>query len=145
MELDMAEIQVLYATKTQHSRKLAEAIASELGVQASEIGSSPQPLTADLLFLAGGIYGGKGNPALLDFASKLDAGRIGRVVLVTSSLSIQLRSQVELRDLLASRGIPVAGEITSTGSLLFIKAGHPNARDLAEAARAAKEYAAQGK
>jgi len=68
----MKNISVVYATKTQHSRKLAEAIGKEFGVEAINITQHPHPKAAGLLFLVGGIYAGKSNPDLLSYAEKLD-------------------------------------------------------------------------
>ena len=135
----MDNISVVYATKTQHSRKLAEAIGKEFDVEAKDIAGPPQPKAAGLLFLVGGIYAGKCNPDLLSYAEKLDTSIVGRVVLVTSSVSTSHRSQKDLRTLLVKKGIDVIDEITCTGSFLFIKRSHPNKIDIQAVAEAAKE------
>jgi flavodoxin len=126
----MNNISVVYATKTQHSRKLAEAIGKELGVEAINITQYPHPKAARLLFLVGGIYAGKSNPDLLSYAEKLDASIAGKVVLVTSCASATHRSQRELRKLLVAKGIEVVDEITCPGGFLFIKFGRPNKTDI---------------
>lgn len=123
-------IKVVYATMTKHSRKLAEAIAQELGTEAKNVTEHPQPEAADLLFLVGGIYAGKSNPDLLAYAEKLDTSTTGKAVLVTSSASVSNRSQRDLRALLEMKGIEVIDEITCTGGFLFIKWGHPNKKDI---------------
>lgn len=135
----MNNISIVYATKTQHSRKLAEAIGEELGVEAINITEHPQPKETDLLFIVGGIYGGKCNPELLSYAEKLDTFIAGKVVLVTSSVSISHRSQRDLRILLVNKGIDVIDEITCTGGLLFVKSSHPNKKDIQVIAEAAKD------
>lgn len=135
----MDRISVVYATKTQHSRKLAEAMGKELGVEAINITEHPQPKETDLLFIVGGIYGGKCNPELLSYAEKLDPSISGKVVLVTSSVSTSHRSQRDLRTLFVNKGIDVIDEITCTGGLLFIKSSHPNRTDIQAIAEAAKE------
>lgn len=135
----MDNISVVYATKTQHSRKLAEAIGKEFGVEAINITERPQPKETDLLFIVGGIYGGKCNPELLSYAEKLDTFIAGKVVLVTSSASISHRSQRDLRILLVNKGIDVIDEITCTGGLLFVKSSHPNKKDIQVIAEAAKD------
>lgn len=134
----MSNVSVIYATKTQHSRKIAEAIGRELGVKAINIANDPQLAEEELLFIVGGIYGGKCNPELLSYAEKLDASLVKKAVLVTSSASDSLRSQKELREFLMKKGIDVVDEIGCTGSILFVKAGHPNQADLRTVAKAAK-------
>ncbi len=134
----MDNVSVVYATKTQHSRKLAEAIGKELGVEAKNIAEFPQPKEAGLLFLVGGIYAGKSNPELLSYAEKLDASLAAKVVLVTSSVSTSGRSQRDLWALLAKNGIDIVDEITCTGGFLFIKFSHPNKLDIQTVAKTAK-------
>ncbi|OQB20832.1 MAG: flavodoxin [Firmicutes bacterium ADurb.Bin182] len=134
----MDNISVVYATKTQHSKKLAEAIGKEFDVEAKNITKHPHPKAAGLLFLVGGIYAGKSNPVLLSYAEKLDASITGKVVLVTSSASVTHRNQRNLRALLVGKGIDVVDEITCPGGLLFIKFSHPNKIDIQSVAEAAK-------
>lgn len=134
----MDNISVVYATKTNHSKKLAEAIANELGVEAKDIAKHPQPESSGLLFLVGGIYAGKINPDLLSYAERLDASITGKVVLVTSSVSTAHRNQKELRALLVGKGIDVVDEISCPGGFLFIKFTRPNKQDIRSIAQAAK-------
>jgi len=138
----MDNIGVVYATKTQHSRKLAEAIAQELGVTAKNITENTQPEETRLLFIVGGIYGGKCNPDLLAYAEKLDPSLVKKAAIVTSSVSVSNRSQKELRELLTKKGVDVVGEISCAGSFLFVKLTHPNKADIDAITHAAKELAA---
>lgn len=137
----MDNISVVYATITKHSKKLAEAIAKEFGVEAKNIKKDPQPQAAKLLFLVGGIYAGKCNPGIISYAEKLDASVVGKVVLVTSSASVTHRSQKELRALLAQKGIEVIDEISCPGGFLFIRFTRPNKKDVQSVAEAAKNIA----
>ncbi|HAA25208.1 MAG TPA: hypothetical protein DCE11_03690 [Ruminiclostridium sp.] len=135
----MDRISVVYATKTQHSRKLAEAIGKEFNIEAINAVENPQPKPADLLFIVGGIYACQCNPDLLSYAEKLDTSIVRKVVLVTSSTSINQRSQRDLRSILEKKGIDVVDEITCTGGFLFIKLGHPNKKDIQAVVEKAKE------
>lgn len=135
----MSNVSVVYATKTQHSRKLAEAIAKEFGVTAKDVKKYPEPEATGLLFLVGGIYAGKSNPALLSYVEKLDASTTKKAVLVTSSVSVSNRSQKDIRELLVKKDIAVVDEITCTGGFLFIKITHPNKTDIQNIAEAAKD------
>ncbi|NMA07349.1 MAG: hypothetical protein GX928_06560 [Ruminococcaceae bacterium] len=134
----MSNISVVYATKTQHSKKLAEAIGKVFDVEAKNITEYPHPEAAGLLFLVGGIYAGKSNPDLLSYAEKLDASITGKVVLVTSSASAIHRNQRDLHALLVGKGIDIVDEITCPGGFLFIKFSRPNKRDIQSVTEAAK-------
>lgn len=135
----MKKVNVVYATKTQHSKKLAEAIAKEFSVTAKNVEKFPEPEESDLLYLVGGIYAGKSNPMLLSYAERLNTSFARKVILVTSSVSISHRSQRDLYALLRKRGIDVADEITCTGGLLFLKFTHPNKVDIQTIVKAAKD------
>lgn len=63
--------QILHATTTGHSRKIAEAIAKNMGIPVYNLKSNPQIPPCDLLFIVSGIYGGEVKPELLAFAKGL--------------------------------------------------------------------------
>jgi len=42
---------IIYYTKTGHSRKIAKAIAQELGIEAQDVKSNPVMKDVDLLFI----------------------------------------------------------------------------------------------
>ena len=65
---------VAYHTKTGHSRKLARAVAADLGTEALDIRRWKPGLQADTLLLFGGIYGGKSDGPMLVFARALRPG-----------------------------------------------------------------------
>ncbi len=139
----MGQIGVVYATKTKHSQKLAEAIGQALHVEAVNVGVDSIPHPADLLFIVGGIYGGKSLPELLQYVERLESGQVKRAVLVTSSVSTSLRRQVDIRGLLEGKCIQILEEIACPGSFLFMKLGHPNATDIKTVADRAKQIAEQ--
>ena len=139
----MSQIGVVYATKTKHSQKLAEAIGLALHVRSENVTSNPAPFPSDLLFIVGGIYAGKSNPDLIQYIKNLNAAQVKKAVLVTSSVSTRKRSQPDARALLKGNGIEVVDEITCPGSFLFIKMGHPNATEIQKVAERAKQIAQQ--
>lgn len=139
----MRNVNVVYATKTQHSKKLAGAIAQVLGLEAKDIEKFPQPEKTGLLFLVGGIYAGKCNPLILSYIAKLDGTMVNKVVLVTSSVSHNSRSQKEVREILLQKGIGIIDEISCTGGFLLVKLSHPNKADIQSIAEKAKRIAEQ--
>jgi flavodoxin len=128
----MENVAVLYATKTQHSKKLAEAIGSALGVKASNITEQPDLRDVELLFIVGGIYGGVSLPELLTFVSGMEAPALKRAALVTSCASGKQR-QSALRKILEEKGVQVMDEFVCKGAILFVSLPHPNAKDLKNA------------
>ena len=71
--------QVLFYSKGGNTRKLAEAIASELGVKATDIKTaSILDLAADIIFLGSGCYGSKPGENMMKFIEENDfSGRKG--------------------------------------------------------------------
>ncbi len=123
---------VIYATKTGHSKKLAEAIGLALNIEAKNINAKPALNHVDLLFVVGGIYGGVSMPELLEYIKGLETPLPGRVALVTSCASGKQR-QTEIRSMLEKKGIKVVDEYVCRGGILFVSASHPNAEDIKEA------------
>lgn len=138
----MENVAVLYATKTQHSKKLAEAIGSALGVKASNITEQPDLRDVELLFIVGGIYGGVSLPELLTFVSGMEAPALKRAALVTSCASGKQR-QSALRKILEEKGVQVLDEFVCKGAILFVSLPHPNAKDLKNAVDFALGIASQ--
>ncbi len=125
----MRKVAIVYATKTRHSKKLAEAIGRALSVTPRNAAENPAPEAADLMILVGGIYGGESLPELMAFAGALDARLVGRAALVTSCASGTM-PQKGLRGALEEKGIPVAGEFIVPGGLLLFRPGRPNRKDV---------------
>jgi hypothetical protein len=132
-DFDMSNIGLVYATKTSHSRKYAEGIGKALNIRPENVMNRPAPRSVDLLFIVGGIYGGKSLPELSAYVQSLDAGLVKRAALVTSCASNRLK-QKQLRTILEAKGIEILDEIVCPGSLLFLRAGHPNESDMQRAA-----------
>ena len=125
----MMNIAVLYATKTKHSKKIAEAIGSFLNVDAKNIAEKPALNDVDLLFIVGGIYGGVSMPELLEYIKKLETPLPKSAALITSCASGR-QKQIAIRSILEEKGIRVIDEFVCRGSILFVSAFHPNANDL---------------
>jgi hypothetical protein len=139
----MEYAQVVYATRTHHSKKLAQAVGKALGVEAKTVDQCMKGEQAEVLFIVGGIYAGKCHPELVFYAQTLDTRQVRNVVLITSSASVTHRKQQDIRAILTMRGISVLDEITCPGALLFIKPTHPNKRDLQSVAGSARNIAAK--
>jgi len=139
----MSRIRVIYGTKTGHSKKLAEAIGQAVQVRVEDVMAGPEAAPADLLFIVGGIYGGKSLPELVGFVQRLQPGQVKQAVLVTTSVSVGGRKQADIRGILQAKGVDVVDELACPGSLLFLKRGHPNAADIQAVASRASQIAAR--
>lgn len=125
----MIKAGIVYATKTKHSKKLAEAIGSALNIKAENIASQPNFGDIDLLFIIGGIYGGESMPELLEYVRKLNPSVVKSVALVTNCGSGR-QKQITVRKILEDNGIRVIDEFVCKGAILFVALSHPNAHDL---------------
>lgn len=133
-------INVVYFSKTGHSKKLAEVIAQELSVLSQDLQETPTPQTSDLLFLVTGIYASKSAPEVLRLIDSLDPKIVPRVCLVTSSMG--QTSPKTIRKLLEDKGVYVLPEeYRCKGSFLLFGKGHPTSQELTDAATFARQIA----
>ena len=64
--------QVFFHSKGGNTRKLADAIARELGVKATDIKDATIDSAADIIFLGSGCYGSKPGEEMMKFIEKND-------------------------------------------------------------------------
>jgi len=134
-------IQLIYASKTGHSKKIASAISEKLGIKMSSISDQPKFQEVDLLYIVGGIYGGKSLPGMIDFANTLNNKQVKKAVLITSCVSKKM-GQTQIRELLSQKNIEVLDkEFICQGNFLFFGLGHPNKTDIDAAVSFAKNVA----
>lgn len=135
------KIQLIYASKTGHSKKIARAISEELGIKMSAVSDQPKFQEVDLLYIVGGIYGGKSLPGMIDFIKTLNNKQVKKAVLITSCVSKKM-GQTEIRKLLSEKNIEVLDkEFICQGNFLFFGLGHPNKTDIDDAVHFAKNVA----
>lgn len=101
---------VRYFSKLGNTKTIAEAIAEGAGVPAVSITDEPI-LTdrVDVLFLGGAPYANIMAPELKEYAEKLDAAKVGRVILFTTS-NWSRRTVLALKKMLRKKGITVDDE-----------------------------------
>lgn len=133
---------VVFQSMTGHSRKIAKAAASVLGVEAQPIATAALPEGCELLFIVGGIYGGKSDPKLIQWIEELYLTGIRLAVLMGAS--VREKAQPMLRAALEKKGIRVLDEeFHCLGSFLLLRFGHPNQDELRQAAQFARKVQAE--
>ena len=128
---------VRYYTKTGNTKRLAQAIADTLGVEALPI-SVPVTEAVDVLFLGNSYYAFTIDPEVRDFVRSLDKSKVGR--LVNFGSAAMLNSTYKKVKAEADKvGIPMdEREFHCRGEFKEIHRGRPNADDLRAASAFAK-------
>ena len=106
------KIAVRYCSKTMfgNTRRIAEAIADGIGVQAVSIIDEPGLAEkADILFLGGAPYANIMAPELREYAENMDPAMVSKVVLFTTS-NWSRRTVLALKKILKKKGINVQEE-----------------------------------
>ncbi len=119
---------VRYYTKTGNSKKLADAIAQEIGTEAEEI-SSPLAERVDILFLCNSVYWAGVDSKVRQFIID-NKGRIGKVVNVSTAALIQ-SSYPQIKKQCGQSGVPVSDdEFHCKGSFKVMHKGKPDSEDI---------------
>lgn len=130
---------VRYYTKTGNTKRLAQAIADTLGVEALPI-SVPVTEAVDVLFLGNSYYAFTIDPEVRDFMRSLDKSKVGR--LVNFGSAAMLNSTYKKVKAEADKvGIPMdEREFHCRGEFKGIHRGRPNTDDLRAASAFAKSF-----
>ena len=134
-------IEVVYYSLTGKTRKVAEAIAAELGVAAENVKAKDGLAEGSLVFLGAGLYGPLRGWGLKKFIDSNDfRGR--KVALFGTSGEGRGKELVGLDELVVARGAEVVGRFFCRGQFLFlVNHGHPTSQDLGSARSFAREMA----
>jgi flavodoxin len=130
-------VEVRYFSRSGHTKKVAEAIAEAAGVDARDC-SVPLPGQVDLLFLGGALYWGGVDKQLKAFVAGFDPDNIRRIAVFGTS-SIVEESTRELKKLLLEKGMGLLNRhFNCWGQFAALHSGHPNNKDLSDAAAFAR-------
>lgn len=130
---------VRYYTKTGNTKRLAEAIAKELGVQALPI-SEPITEHVDALFLGNSYYAFTIDPEVKAFVSSLDKSKVGKIVNFGSAAMLN-STYKKVKAVADKVGIPMdEKEFHCKGEFKAFHKGRPNEEDLKAAAAFARQY-----
>jgi len=127
---------VRYYTQTGNTKRLAEAIADELGVEALPI-TTPINGKADVLLLGNSYYAFTIAPEVRDFVAGLSQNNVGKIVNFGSAAMMK-STYKKVRAVADAVGIPVLDrEFHCKGEFKGMNKGRPNEEDL----KAAREFA----
>lgn len=133
---------VVYYTKSGNTKKVADAIANEVGCEAQNLENS-SAVSADVLFLGASVYKFGIDKAVLNFIAGLDSNAIGSAVIFSTS-AMSDSGYPKLVKAFEARGIKVQEEhFYCKGEFMFANKNRPNTDDLASAKKFAKEIVAK--
>lgn len=132
-------VEVRYFTKTGNTRKLAEAIAHEVGVAAKTF-EEPIVGEVDVLFLGSSVYAAGVDSAVKRFIATMD-GKVKKVV-AFSTAALLPSTYGQVRKLVEAQGVTVADEeFHCRGSFTFMHKGKPDGEDMKNVRDFAKKAA----
>ena len=130
---------VRYYTKTGNTKKLAQAVAEALGVEAAPI-SEPVSEPVDLLFLGNSYYAFSIDPEVRNFVRSLDKNTVGKIVNFGSAAMLN-STYKKVKAEADKVGIPMEEkEFHCRGEFKGVHKGKPDAEDLKAAADFAKSF-----
>ncbi len=125
------KIAIRYYTQTGNTKKLAEAIADELGLKPENL-SVPLEEETDILFLCNSVYWAGIAKQVKQFV-KDNAAKIGQLVNVSSAALIE-STYNQMKTVAKEAGVKISDqEFHCRGNLALLHAGHPDEADLKEA------------
>ena len=130
---------VRYYTKTGNTKRLAEAMAKELGVEALPISEGIDE-QVDILFLGNSYYAFNIDPEVKAFVASLDKSKVGRIVNFGSAAMLN-STYKKVKAEADKVGIPMdEKEFHCKGEFKGIHKGRPNQDDVAAAVEFVKQY-----
>ena len=133
------KIAVRYYTKTGNTKRLAEAVAKAVGVEALPL-SSPIEEPVDILFLGNSYYAFSIDPEVRKFIRSLSKDKVGRIVNFGSAAMLN-STWKKVKAEADKKGIPMdKREFHCKGEFKGLHKGRPNSEDLAAAAEFAKTF-----
>ncbi|MFI3211918.1 MAG: flavodoxin family protein [Eubacteriales bacterium] len=128
---------VVYYTKSGNTKKIADAIATEVGCVAVDM---DQTITEelDVLFLGASVYKFGIDKKVVEFIDSLDSKKFGNVVIFSTS-AMSDSGYPKLVDILTKRGFQVSNQhFYCKGQFMFANKNRPNQDDVNSAKQFAK-------
>ena len=130
-------VEVRYFTRNGGTKKLADAIAAAMGVEARTV-DQPLEKFADVVFLGASVYGGKPDPSVTAFIAQ-NAKQIGKIVVFGSACTGK-SAHAAIKSAAAGSAVKTAEMFFQCrGQFLFFNKNRPNDQDCADAAEFARK------
>lgn len=130
---------VRFYTKTGNTKRLADAVAKELGVEALPI-TEPISEPVDILFLGNSYYAFSIDPEVRSFVASLSKDKVGKIVNFGSAALLN-STYKKVKAEADKVGIPMnENEFHCKGEFKGLHKGKPDENDLRAAAEFAKNY-----
>ncbi len=130
---------VRYYTKTGNTKRLAEAVAKQLGVEALPLSAGIKE-AVDILFLGNSYYAFNIDPEVKHFIASLDKDLIGKIVNFGSAAMLN-STYKKVKAEADKVGIPMdEREFHCRGEFKGIHKGKPDENDLKAAGEFAKQF-----
>lgn len=136
------KICLVYTSLTGNTRRLAEAMAETLEVEARKVKEVSAVDRVDLLFLGSGVYGGRPARSMREFLRKLPSLEEVKIALF-ATYGAQPRQLDTMASLVQEKGGEILGRFSCKGRdwafLGLIARGHPSRAELDAAAAFAQQ------
>ena len=123
---------VIYYSRGGNTKKLATAIAAELGVSPQNVKDVKELPQHSLILLGSGCYGGRPASEMVRFIEKNDFKGM-RVALFGTSASGEGKETDAMEKLLKGKECRILGKFCCTGKFLLSNKGHPSDEELDKA------------
>ena len=123
------KIEIRYFTKTGNTKKLAEAIAQELNIEAQELSAHLSEKT-DILFLCNSVYWAGADSSVKKFITE-NKSNIGLLVNVSTAAMIE-STYAQIKKIAEKEGVKLSDkEFHCRGKFTALHSGHPDEADIA--------------
>lgn len=127
--------EIRYFTKTGNTKKLADAIAAELGINAKDL-SAPLSEKTDILFLCSSVYWAGADSGVKKYVRD-NADKIGTLVNISTAAMIE-STYPQIKKVCEQNGVSISEkEFHCRGKFTAMHFGHPDDTDI----KAVKEFA----
>jgi flavodoxin I len=130
--------EVIYYSRTGNTRKVAEAIATELGTSAKNVKGGKKLTEDSFVFLGSGFYGGKPAAEIVQFIDENDFGNRKVAIFGTSGRGPGEEVKI-MGKILLQKGAKVSGKFFCRGKFLLFGRKHPDSEELEAARKFAEE------
>ena len=130
---------VRYFTMTGNTKRMAETVARELGVEALPI-SEPVTEPVDILFLGNSYYAFTISPEVRDFVASLDKEKVGKIVNFGSAAMLN-STYKKVKAVANKAGVEMdPREFHCRGEFKGLHKGRPNEEDLKALTEFVRQY-----